>query len=352
MGENDFVTKAITRGLINFDHVKECLKVQEAMAHEGHAVPIWEVLQLKGYLTPEQVQSLHSPQKGYAYGPYLITAKLGEGGMGVVYLARRQTDDAIVALKLLPQPFSDDSHAVKRFEREAVISIQLSHPNLIKGYEYGKINNHWYYVMEYVKGKTVARMIHESIALDERTSLKIVTQVAQALIATHQAGIVHRDIKPDNIIISEDGVAKLMDLGLAKQLDGTTSLTQSGLAVGTPHYMSPEQIIGKHEVDVRSDIYSLGATLHHMLTGIQPFKGTNMMEIMNRQLSNELESPRKVRPGLSDSICRVLEKMMAGLPEDRYQTPGELLEDLSLVLSGKPPRSVVKTGRSLIRSAA
>ncbi len=353
MEENGFIHRAFQRGIISFDQLKECLKIQEALVESGSSVPIWEVLVLKGHLSEDQVASIQKGREGpktYPFGPFTITKKLGEGGMGVVYLAQRQSDRAVVALKLLPQRFSEDSNAVKRFEREAKIAIALDHPNLIKGYEYGQVNDRWYFAMEYVNGKVVGRLIAEHIALEERFTIQVATQIAQALQATHEAGIVHRDIKPDNIIIGYTGVAKLMDLGLAKAIDGATAVTQNGFAVGTPHYMAPEQILGSKEIDVRSDIYSLGATLYHMLTGIQPFKGTNMMEIMNRQLSNELESPAALRPGLSRGTCHIIEKMMAGCAADRYPAPSELLSDLMLVLEGKEPRTrLIDVGKSLVR---
>jgi serine/threonine-protein kinase len=352
--ENDFINKAFIKGMINFEQVKQCIKLQEKMVESGSSVPIWEVLVLKGFLTQEQVEALRDGKEGpktYPFGNYTLYKKLGEGGMGVVYLGKRNADGVEVAVKLLPVKFSESTNAVKRFEREAKASIALSHRNIVKGHEFGQFKGRWFYVMEFIRGKTVGAMITEKVALEEKQALQITIQVAYAMEAIFKAGIVHRDIKPDNIIIDDKGVARLMDLGLAKSVDGTqTTVTQSGLAVGTPHYMPPEQIIGKKDVDVRSDIYSLGATLYHMLTGVQPFKGTTWMEIMNRQLINELESPKKIRPGLSDGVCQIIEKCMAGREDDRYQNPTELVQDLCLVMDGKNPQGVLMdAGLSIVK---
>jgi WD40 repeat protein/tetratricopeptide (TPR) repeat protein len=262
--------------------------------------------------------------------------------MGAVYLARREGAETPVALKILPQKFSEDESHVARFQREAMISIRLTHPNLVKGHEYGQAKGRWYYAMEFVQGRTVSALIKEKKVLDEKEAAGIALQVARAVGEIHRHGLVHRDIKPDNVMIDARGVARVMDLGLIKSFATEhTRLTQTGYALGTLHYMSPEQLQGSRGpgVDGRSDLFSLGAMLYHMVSGQIPFTGDSMVEIMDKQLKHELEPPRKFRPGLSDGICRVIEKLMAPDPADRYPAAAAVEDDLNLILQGKQPRA-------------
>jgi serine/threonine protein kinase/tetratricopeptide (TPR) repeat protein len=355
MEEKEFINEAIKRGLVTFEQIQQCQKEQGSLALSGINVKIWEVLVLKKLASQERVQAVLSGTPGakaHPFGPYLIHAKLGEGGMGVVYRATRQGGDQSIALKVLPDRFAE-SDQVQRFEREARIAIALSHPNLVKGFEFGKVGQRYYYAMEFVKGRVLSALIKERKRLEERASLQIIAQVAGALQLIHEHGLVHRDVKPDNIIIGEDGVAKLMDLGLVKSsLQEMTQLTQSGVALGTPHYMAPEQYTNK-EADPRSDIYALGATLYHAVTGEKPFRATTAIEIFQQQAGSGLEDPKTLRPDLSDSVCLIVEKMMAREPEDRYPTMLAAIDDLKRVLDGKPPLAArVAVGRSLIRRPA
>ncbi|HLG42115.1 MAG TPA: protein kinase, partial [Planctomycetota bacterium] len=358
MDDQTFINKAIQLGLLNFKQAQEALSAQRAMAQTAGVgdARVWEILVLKRILTREQVDTVMgtAPRpKGFTFGPYTVISKLGEGGMGVVYLARKGGDEKdTFAVKVLPERLSKDAEFVKRFQREAKISVDLRHPNLVRGYEFGQINGRWYLAMEFVKGQILGERIPDR-GMVERDALRIVGQIAAALDAVHKYGLVHRDIKPDNVIIAEDGTAKLMDLGLAKSvLTDHTGITQSGMALGTPHYMSPEQIEGSKELDIRSDVYSLGATLYHMLTGTAPFPGTHLMEILRKQLDHQLEDPRHARPDLSEHTLHVLERMMAHSPDDRYQTPRAMAEDLEALAAGRSPKSArLEAGRSIIRRA-
>jgi WD40 repeat protein len=351
MEGKDLLQAALDRGWITPDQVEEALRAQEVMhSQAGVDLPIGDLLVRKAILTQEQLGELQAKPKGYAFGPYLVEGKIGEGGMGAVYLARKSGEEKPIALKILPQRFSEEGAYVQRFEREAKISIQLSHPNLVKGYEFGQVNGRWYYAMELIQGTVVSSLIRARKQLDERPALQIAIQIGRALEVIQKHGLVHRDVKPENVIVGEDGTAKLMDLGLAKSVGrDQTRLTQTGAAVGTPHYMSPEQVQGK-DADIRSDVYSLGATLYHMVTGEQPFRGTTMLEIMTHQMKNELEDPRTLRPDLSEGICRVIERAMAWAVKDRYPTPAAMISDMSLVLEGKEPQTgVMEAGRSVVR---
>lgn len=353
MDEKQFINEAIRRGIATFDQIQECVAVASEMARSGVALKIWEVLVLKGVAKQEHVDAVLSGSplgKSYPFGPFVIHGKIGEGGMGAVYRASKPGDPRLYALKVLPDRFSQGEF-VKRFEREARIAITLNHPNLVKGYEKGKVGNRYYYAMELVAGKVLSGLIKERGRVDETAAIQIGLQIGEALKLIHANGLVHRDVKPDNVIMSEDGVAKLMDFGLVKSsLQDATILTQSGLAVGTPNYMSPEQFEGK-DVDPRSDVYSLGATLFHLATGERPFRGTTAMDIYVRQTISRVPDPRQVRPDLSEGISLVIQKMMAVDPKDRYGSMDEVMDELRLVKDRKPPRQAsVQTKHRSIRS--
>ncbi|HLG42921.1 MAG TPA: protein kinase [Planctomycetota bacterium] len=337
MDDKEFLQAAERQGFLTPVQIEDCLKTQEEVSRAGVKLAIWELCLRKGFLKPEQVSKVRGGEVGFVFGPFTILSKIGEGGNGTVYLARKEGESRRVALKVLPQRLSSDSTKVARFEREARISIELSHPNLVKGYDFGRLHDRLYYAMEYVRGRVVAAHVRERGRLGEKAALQIALQIARALGEIHRRGLCHRDVKPENIIIGEDGVARLMDLGLIKSVaNDILQLTQDGVAVGTLHYMSPEQAQGK-EVDIRSDIYSLGASLYFMLTGVKPFKGTAPLEVMQSQLANELAPIASLRPDLPESTRRVIETMMGRAPEARYQTPAELQEDLSRVLEGEAP---------------
>jgi serine/threonine protein kinase/Flp pilus assembly protein TadD len=351
MEERQFINEAIRQGVASFEQVQEGLRIQKELESRGERLKIWEILAQRGLADAREVEAVRSGSRharGYPFGPFRILGKIGEGGMGVVYRAVKEGQDEILALKVLPDRFTDTDLA-RRFEREARIAISLDHPNLVKAREFGQVGRRWFYSMELVEGATLAERIKSRGSIPEAEALSIASQVAEALSAIHARGLVHRDVKPDNVMIAKGGVAKLMDLGLAKstRLD-QSSLTQTGYALGTPHYMSPEQFQGA-EADIRSDFYSLGATLYHMLTGHKPFRGATAPEVFKKQINNDLEDPRKIRPELSEGVCHVLEKLMARHPRDRHSSPAELLKDLALVAQGKQPNSErISLGKSVI----
>jgi hypothetical protein len=255
----------------------------------------------------------------------------------VVFLAVHEGSSQKIALKILPERLGKDPEWVRRFEREARVCASLNHPNIVKGYGHGSIAGRLYYAMEHVEGRLVGRLIREKKRLSEAEALDIAIQMALALDEIHKAGLVHRDLKPDNIIIASDTVAKLMDLGLVKAFHGEdTALTQTGDALGTPHYMSPEQIEGK-PTDIRSDIYSLGATLYHMVTGVVPFRGASAIEVVNKQLAHDLEDPKDHCPTISGPLHQAILRMMARKPEFRLGPPALLISALYQVLDGRMP---------------
>ncbi|MBI2194069.1 MAG: serine/threonine protein kinase [Planctomycetes bacterium] len=260
-------------------------------------------------------------------GRYEIVAKLGEGGMGKVYQARHKTTGQIVALKVLRPSLARKQQFVERFYREARAAAALKHPNLVGAIEVGESNGFHFFAMEYVEGATLLKVIEKQGAIPEAGALTIAHQVASVLDTALQQRIVHRDIKPENLMVMPDRSMKLMDMGLAKEQgdDHDTKEISGGGIVGTPMYASPEQVRGEKDLDVRSDIYSLGLTLYHAVTGELPYQGATAALIMAKQLNEPLTDPRRKNPNLSLNFVMMLKRMTEKDRERRYQTPQELL---------------------------
>ena len=331
---------AIERGLVTRAQVDEALEVMAKLAGMGVPEELGRILVKKGLISDAQLRELEAraqPKQPANVGGFEILARLGRGSMGTVYKARQVSMDRVVALKVLPPALAKDKTFIERFFREARAVAKLNHPNIVQGIDVGSADKYYYFAMEYVEGETVQNLIVRDGPMPERKALEIILQVAHALHHAHRHGMVHRDIKPDNIIVTPASVAKLCDLGLAKTLSGDSSVTQTGLAVGTPHYISPEQARGDQDVDIRSDLYSLGATLYHMLLGRTPFSGSSAAVVMTKHLNEELADPRTIRPELSAGLAALIHKMMAKDRTDRYQTPEAVISDINLVLSGRLP---------------
>jgi len=234
----------------------------------------------------QQQKKSHQPIPGY-----VLIRKLGEGGMAATYLARQESMERMVAIKIMRKNLAKDASFIQRFEREAQLAGSLNHVNIVGVHEVGEGGGFHYLAMEYVEGRSAGEMVKDSGGMDEELALHITMQVARALDAAHQEGIVHRDIKPDNILVTDSSVAKVCDFGLARSTTDETRMTQTGIMMGTPHYVSPEQARGEKDVDIRSDIYSLGATLYHLVTGTTPFTGSTAAVVMSKHLSEELPWP-------------------------------------------------------------
>ena len=239
-------------------------------------------------------------------GDFEVQSRIGKGGMGRVYLARQVSLDRTVALKVLSEELCEDRNLVARLRREAKATARINHPNVVQAVAAGDCDGLYYFVMEYVKGQTLEdRLRKHGGRLEPMAALGIVLQVAKGLAEAHDHEILHRDIKPANILISESGQVKVADLGLAKPLgdDGLSMRTESGVVMGTPCYMSPEQAAGSGEVDRRSDIYSLGATLYHVLTGHPPYEAASGHQILANIRKGGLASMGKVCPGLPRAVA-------------------------------------------------
>lgn len=273
-----------------------------------------------------------------------IAAPLGKGGMGAVYRARQVALDRWVALKVLPAELSQQADFVERFRAEARAAARLDHPNIVRVLEAGEAEGRYYFAMELVEGQSCAQRLRQIGPLTERDTLGIGMCVAAALgYGWSEARLIHRDVKPDNILIrSRDGEVKLADLGLAKsvaEVSAGSSLTTPGMVVGTLHYISPEQAQGQTDIDFRTDIYSLGATLFHLIAGLPPFHGDNGVGLIVKHITTPFPDIRTLREDVSEGFCIVLGKMTAKNRDERYASWGEVFEDLNAVLHGLPPPS-------------
>jgi len=334
----------IDHGLATRQEVRHCRQSQ-LRKHNGtpsRLFSLTEILLSKGIVTQRQIQRLIQKQKQADIGlniPGLkILQKLGSGAMATVFLARQLSLDRLVAIKVLPQRHTKYPEFVKRFYAEGRAAAKLNHPNIIGALDVSRAGDFHYFVMEYVDGKTVFEQLKKIHRYTEAESLKIVIQIARALDHAHTAGLIHRDVKPTNIMLTRKGVAKLADMGLARVVsDEQSARAEQGKAFGTPYYISPEQIRGQIDVDFRADIYSLGATLYHMVTGRVPFEAPNPAGVMRKHLTTELVPPDHLNPLLSTGIGEIIEICMAKNRDDRHNTTADLLADLEAVHCGEPP---------------
>lgn len=264
---------------------------------------------------------------GRQFGPYRIVAPLGEGGMAAVYKAYQPAMDRDVALKVLPRHFAGDPQFVARFQREAKVLAKLQHPHILPVHDFGEAEGYTYIVMPYVQTGTLAGIL-TGRALPLSQIQGIVSQVGTALDYAHGRGLIHRDVKPSNILIDESGNILLTDFGLARIVERAATLTATGAIMGTPAYLSPEHGLGE-KIDHRTDIYSLGVVLYEMATGRVPFAAETPMAVVIKHINDPLPMPRKVNHALPRPIERVILKSLAKSPADRYQTAGEFVKGLA-----------------------
>ena len=263
---------------------------------------------------------------------YEIIQKIGNGGMAIVYKARDLTLNRYVAVKVLRDEFTTDEEFIKRFETEAQSAARLIHPNIVSIYDVGVDNNLTYYiVMELIQGKTLKEIIiQEQGPLPWKWSINVSIQIASALEMAHRNNIIHRDIKPHNIIITEDGVAKVTDFGIAKAVSNST-ITAFGKTIGSVHYFSPEHARGGY-TDAKSDIYSLGVVMYEMVTGRVPFDADTPVSIALKHMQEEPVEPQEINPNIPDAVNKIIMKALQKEPALRYQTATEMLQDLKMSL--------------------
>jgi serine/threonine-protein kinase len=267
-------------------------------------------------------------------GGYEVLERIGRGSMGVVYRARQVSLEKEVALKVLPPRLSHDPTFVERFLREARAAGRLNHPNVVAALDAGYADGFHYFAMELVQGSSLKEIVDARGPVEEREALKVAFFVAKALRHAHGAGIIHRDVKPANVMVTSDGRVKLTDLGLARKMESADcSLTQHGKSVGTPYYMSPEQAVEERRVDARCDVYALGCTLFYALAGVPPYDGPTPSSILAKHVSAPIPDPRDVVPTVGEAAARLVMRMMAKRPDARPQTAREVGEALRTILA-------------------
>jgi serine/threonine protein kinase len=273
-----------------------------------------------------------SKPPGTVVGGYTLHAEVGRGGMGSVYKATAP-DGSTVAVKLLASHLNDNPILLKRFQQEARLAKRITHPNLVRAIELGEQDGEHFFAMEFVEGESVGSKVRRARRFTENEAVKTCIAVAEALAAAHAQGLIHRDVKPDNIMVTRSGQVKLADMGLAKDTVGEDlNLTKTGRGLGTPHFMAPEQFKEAKTVDVRCDIYSLGATLYMMVTGQLPFRANNPLDAFIKKSQNEYEPPEKVVPDLSSKVVKAIKHSMEADPKKRPQTMAEFAAELKSAL--------------------
>ena len=269
-------------------------------------------------------------------GDYDILSKIAEGGMGAVFKARSRINGEIVAIKILPPATAKNPIFLKRFEQEYRAAAAMEDPHVVRAIEFCGTGPAPFLVMEYVDGESLGARVERDGPIPEEQAIHIIAQVCQGLHKAHKQKLIHRDVKPDNILLTADGTAKLTDLGLVKDADNEMNLTKTGRGLGTPNYMAPEQFRDAKNADVRCDVYSLGATLYTLVTGVVPFGKVGPFECWLRKQRNELTAPRDVNPAISERLDWAIRRAMSGDPARRPNSCKEFVEDLTGT-SLKPP---------------
>ncbi len=334
----------LRRGLATANEIEMCKAHKAKLAAKDETRSLLEIMVDAKLLTKSQttrlMKEVAESNRKFEIPGYEIIEKLGKGSMGIVYKARQTSVDRIVAVKILLDALAQNKEFIKRFDREAKIAAKLSHNNIVNAIDAGEVNHYHFFVMEYVEGSTIKDALDQNKVFDEKTALRIVLAVAEALKHAHQRGLIHRDIKPENVILTKDGNVKLADLGLARlTADEKWAMSEAGMAIGTPYYISPEQVRGQVDVDIRADIYSLGATLYHMVTGHVPYSGETPSEVMRKHVDKNvmLVPPDHLNTNLSSGLGMVVETMLAKNRENRYRNPDDLILDLKCLLQGDSP---------------
>lgn len=337
-----FGKMAIEQGLCTDEELRKSLK-ELSTRRKISPIILKDLMIELGFITKNQADRLKSSisdskDAAHHIPGYKILGKLGAGAMAIVYKARQLSLNRIVAIKILPKRFSENPEYVERFYKEGQAAGRLNHPNIVQAIDVGEAGGYHYFVMEYVEGRTIADDLSSGKVFPEDEALDIIIQVANALAHAHACNLIHRDVKPKNIMISNSGTVKLADMGLAR---GTTDIeaaqSEEGKAYGTPYYIAPEQIRGKIDIDGRADIYGLGATFYHMVTGRVPFMAENSADVMRKHLREKLIPPDHINTSLSAGVSEVIEIMMAKRRENRYSDTEELLTDLEALQEGRAP---------------
>ncbi len=332
-----------------------------SLTEKGNPISLADLLVQRGYVTRSQLARLNrAMDEDSMYRPaqqipgFQIQSKLGQGAMAVVFKAKQLSLDRTVAVKVLPKRLSENAEFVERFYREGRAAARLNDPNIVQAYDVGEAGGYHYFVMEYIDGQTVYDLLTDGRPVEEAKAVNLIRQAALALDHAHRHGFIHRDVKPKNIMIIKASIVKLADMGLAREVDDyATATAEAGRAYGTPYYISPEQIRGEITIDGRADIYALGATFYHMVTGRVPFDGTTPSAVMHKHLKDPLIPPDHINPKLTAAVGEIIEVMMAKNASDRYPSMAEVISDLDAVSKGEPPfQARRKYDRNLLENLA
>src|SRR5436190_15962736 len=333
-------------GLATKTEVEFCRESQK-QSSDPNQRSLADLLIENNFITPNQAKRIRGQiddRKSSQIPGYQLLGKLGKGAMATVYKARQMSLDRIVAVKVLPKRMGENPEFVERFYREGKAAARLAHNNIVQAIDVGQApDGYHFFVMEYIEGKTLYDIMQpppvgEGRSFTEAEALDIMIQITDALAHAHGRDLVHRDVKPKNIILTPQGVAKLTDLRLARATDDKQAAeSEAGKAYGTPYYISPEQIRGDVDIDFRADIYSLGATLYHLVTGRPPFDGETPSAVMHKHLKQPLIPADHVNTNLSAGIGEIIDAAMAKDRDERYHATEDMLEDLEAVRRGEPP---------------
>ncbi len=312
-------------------------QAEKPLARDADGIPETAVA-MPAYMPDPEPE--RDPLIGREIPPFRILRKIGEGGMGCVYYAENMERRRGVAVKVLArEDATEDERVIERFLREGRVASRLEHDNIVKVYDVGCIHDFYYIEMEYVEGRPIRSYIDRLGLLLPAEAVMVVAGVLRALAVAHAEGLVHRDVKPENIMLTRYGRVKLADFGVVKDMTETTQLTRSGCVMGTPWYMSPEQCLGQ-EVDARTDIYGLGITMYHMLTGERPFEAKNALAVMRMQREKPLPDLAARTPELPGRLCAIVRKMAAKNPAHRFASAEDILKQIRrLWRSGEVPAS-------------
>jgi eukaryotic-like serine/threonine-protein kinase len=339
----------LEKGWATKDQIRAAAKYQAQKKASGEDVTMSQALVALGILTEVQVRrALHGrkappPPSGAphplatAIKGYTILKQLGSGGMGDVYLAKQNSLDRFVALKILPAHMASDEDFIERFVIEARAAGRVFHENIVAAVDIGEYNGRYFFAMELVEGPTLQQLIKRRGATTERFALDIVRQVARGLKHAYTNGLIHRDIKPGNIMVTTEKVAKICDFGLARDLTSDVTLTKAGEVQSSPAYASPEQCRGRQDLDHRTDMYSLGVTLFEMLTGERPFNADTASVLFIKHATEAPPSPQEINPDVSAATTALVARLLKKDPKQRFETYDQLIEAIDAAEKRLPP---------------
>src|SRR5262245_39812378 len=340
----------LEKGWATREQIRAAAKYQAQKKAAGEDVTMSQALVALGILTEVQIRRAIGgrnapppPRTGphplaEAIKGYTIEKQLGSGGMGDVYLARQNSLDRLVALKILPAHLATDEAFIERFVVEARAAGKVFHENIVAAVDIGESNGRYFFAMELVEGPTLQQLISRRGATTEKFALDITRQVARGLKQAYLNGLIHRDIKPGNIMITTEKVAKICDFGLARDLESDVTLTKPGVVQSSPAYASPEQCRGRQDLDHRTDMYSLGVTLFEMLTGERPFTAATASALFTKHATEAPPPPQEINPDVTDATTALVLRLLKKDPNKRFETYDQLIEAIDACEKPRPPK--------------